>query len=66
MLTQVKELVADQTKEWSEMVSRQKGEEHELKRAHVLQQSELLKKLLEDAQVVQKKELELRHDRYSV
>ena len=60
----MKKLVAEQTKEWSDMVARQLGEEHEINKEHVLQQRELLKKLMEEAQVLQNKELELRQDKY--
>lgn len=61
---QVKELVIDQTREWSEMVARQMVEEHEMRKSHVIQQSDLLKKLMEDAQLLQIKELEVRQERY--
>ena len=63
IMLQVKDLVADQTKEWSDMVARQMTEEHELKKSHVTQQSELLKRLMEEAQVLQLKELDARQDR---
>ncbi|KAK2157222.1 hypothetical protein LSH36_195g03077 [Paralvinella palmiformis] len=59
----VKELVIDQTREWSEMVARQMVEEHEMRKSHVIQQSDLLKKLMEDAQLLQIKELEVRQER---
>ena len=60
---QVKDLVAEQTKEWSDMVARQMTEEHELRKGHVSQQSELLKTLMDVAQAGQLKELEARQDR---
>ena len=63
ILIQVRDLVEHQTKEWSEMVARQIAEEHEVKRSHVLQQAELLKTLLEAAQVTQCKDLEIKQDR---
>ncbi|BFZ07040.1 hypothetical protein BsWGS_10079 [Bradybaena similaris] len=61
--TKVKELVALQTKEWSEMVLRQMTEEHELWREHTIQQNETLAKLLEDAQREQLAELEAKQER---
>ena len=63
---QVKDLVSDQTNEWSDMVARQMSEEHELKKGHVVQQTDLLKKLLEEAQVAQIKEMEVRQDRLAI
>lgn len=59
----VRELVGDQTKEWSAMVYGLMTEEHELLKCHILQQSELLKKLLEESQNLQLKDLELRQER---
>ena len=59
----VKDLVADQTKEWSDMVSRQLGEEHEVRRDHIIQQNEMLKKLMEEAQTNQLKELEVKQEK---
>ena len=60
---QVRDLVEQQTKEWSEMNSRQIAEEHEIKRSHILQQAEVLKTLLETAQATQCKDLEIKQDR---
>jgi phosphatidylinositol phospholipase C beta len=59
----VKDLVAEQTEEWSKLVSRQLNEEHEVRKEHAVQQGELLKKLLEEAQIFQLKDLEQRQDR---
>ncbi|XP_064623819.1 1-phosphatidylinositol 4,5-bisphosphate phosphodiesterase beta-4-like isoform X4 [Lineus longissimus] len=59
----VKGLVADQTEEWSKLVSRQMQEEHDVRKEHAVQQGDLLKKLLEDAQIFQLKDLEQRQDR---
>lgn len=61
---QVKELVEQQTKEWSEMVSRQIAEEHDMRRSQVLQQAELLKGLLETAQTTQCRDLEVKQDKW--
>lgn len=60
----MKDLVAEQTREWSDMVSRQMTEEHELRKAHVQQQCEVLKSLMEQAQSAQLKELETRQDKW--
>ena len=46
------------------MVMRQMAEEHELLKTHVSQLSDLLKELMEDAQDLQLKELELRQEKY--
>lgn len=59
----MRELVGDQTKEWSAMVYGLMTEEHELLKCHILQQSELLKKLLEESQNLQLKDLEFRQER---
>ena len=45
------------------MVARQMEEEHDLRKVHVIQQTELLKKLMEEAQVLQLKELDVRQER---
>jgi len=57
--------VADQTKEWTDMVMRQMAEEHEMLKSHICQLSDLLKELMEDAQDLQLKELELRQEKYA-
>jgi len=46
------------------MVMRQMAEEHELLKTHISQLSDLLKELMEDAQDLQLKELELRQEKY--
>ena len=61
--SKVKDLVGEQTREWTEMVSKQMLEEHELKNAHIQQQRELLQQLMTDAQLCQLKELEIRHEK---
>ena len=48
------------------MVSRQMTEEHELKKEHIKQQSELLRQLMETAQNLQLKDMEARQERYAV
>ena len=57
-------MVADQTKEWTDLVMRQMADEHELLKMHITQLSDLLKELMEDAQDLQLKELELRQEKY--
>ncbi len=61
----MRDLVEEQTKEWSEMVARQMTEEHDMKKAHLLQQTEILKGLIDTVQAAQVKELEARQDRYA-
>ena len=62
-MVQVKDVVAEQTREWTDLVLRQLTEQHELVRAHVLAQAELSRQLLADMQAAQMKELEARHER---
>lgn len=50
---QIRSLVSSQTDEWSAMVRRHETEEFQLKKAHIKEQFEVLKKLLLDAQKVQ-------------
>ena len=59
----MRDVVADQTKEWTEMVMRQMADEHELLKTHISQLADLLKELMEDAQDLQLKELELRQEK---
>lgn len=59
----VHQLVVEQTKEWSDMVMRQLTEEHDIKKEHIVQQHECLRKLLVDAQAGQLKELEVKQER---
>jgi phosphatidylinositol phospholipase C beta len=61
--TRVQELVGEQTKEWSAMVSRQLLEEHRVLKAHIQQQNDLLLRLMEESRDSQIKELEGRQDR---
>ena len=60
----MRDVVADQTKEWTDLVMRQMADEHELLKMHITQLSDLLKELMEDAQDLQLKELELRQEKY--
>lgn len=59
----VKELIAEQTKEWTEMVTRHLAEVFDLRKAHFHQQMELLKQLMTEMQTAQQKDLEFRHER---
>jgi hypothetical protein len=45
------------------MGNRQLVEEHEIRKAHIAQQNDLLKKLFEDVKQEQIKELDARHER---
>uniref|UniRef100_A0A8C2HQS8 Phosphoinositide phospholipase C n=1 Tax=Cyprinus carpio TaxID=7962 RepID=A0A8C2HQS8_CYPCA len=62
---QVKDIVAQHTKEWSEMINCHSTEEQEMKDAHVTQQCELLRKLLASVQEQQTLQLKLIHERQS-
>ena len=48
------------------MVMRQMAEEHEMLKSHVSQLTELVRELMEDAQDLQLKELEMRQEKYVV
>ncbi|XP_052105279.1 1-phosphatidylinositol 4,5-bisphosphate phosphodiesterase beta-4-like isoform X2 [Mytilus californianus] len=61
--SKLSELVCDQTTEWTDMGSRQLNEEHEMRKLHIAQQNDLLKKLFDDVKQEQIKELEARHER---
>ncbi|KAA0708142.1 1-phosphatidylinositol 4,5-bisphosphate phosphodiesterase beta-4 [Triplophysa tibetana] len=61
----VKNIVAQQTKEWSEMINGHSTEEQEVKDAHVTQQCEVLKKLLASVHEQQTLQLKLIHERQS-
>uniref|UniRef100_A0A8C0LV74 Phosphoinositide phospholipase C n=1 Tax=Canis lupus dingo TaxID=286419 RepID=A0A8C0LV74_CANLU len=63
--TQVKEIVAQHTKEWSEMINTHSAEEQEIRDLHLSQQCELLRKLLISAHEQQTQQLKLSHDRES-
>lgn len=63
VVMQVKDIVAQQTKEWSEMIDSHHTEEQEMKDAHVTQQCEHLKKLLSSVQEQQTQHLKLIHER---
>lgn len=56
-------MVAQHTKEWSEMINCHSTEEQEMKDAHVTQQCELLRKLLASVQEQQTLQLKLVHER---
>lgn len=60
---QVKEIVAQHTKEWSEMINTHSAEEQEIRDLHLNQQCELLKKLLINAHEQQTQQLKFSHDR---
>lgn len=62
-LTKVRQLVQEQTKEWTALIAQNLKEEHELLKNHCAQQCESLKKLLDLAQVQQTKDVESKHAR---
>lgn len=59
----VKDITAQHTKEWSELISSHSSEEQEMKDSHVTQQCEHLKKLLATVQEQQTMQLKLIHER---
>uniref|UniRef100_A0AAY4C0F7 1-phosphatidylinositol 4,5-bisphosphate phosphodiesterase n=1 Tax=Denticeps clupeoides TaxID=299321 RepID=A0AAY4C0F7_9TELE len=65
LCSQVKEITALHTKEFSEMLNSHSTEEQELKDVHVTQQCEHLKKLLASVQEQQTLQLKLIHERQS-
>ncbi|MGH0119653.1 UNVERIFIED_CONTAM: hypothetical protein FKN15_044472 [Acipenser sinensis] len=62
---QVKEIVAQHTKEWSEMINSHSVEEQEIRDEHLVQQCEHLRKLLFSVQEQQTLQLKFIHDRQS-
>lgn len=62
----MKEIVAQHTKEWSELLNTQAAEVQDLQDAHLSQQCELLKKLLITVQEQQTQHLKLSQDRYAI
>lgn len=65
LFLQVKEIVAQHTKEWSEMINTHSAEEQEIRDLHLNQQCELLKKLLINAHEQQTQQLKFSHDRWA-
>ncbi|XP_068088624.1 1-phosphatidylinositol 4,5-bisphosphate phosphodiesterase beta-4 isoform X8 [Hyperolius riggenbachi] len=61
----VKDIVAQHTKEWSDLISTHGAEEQELRDLHLSQQCDLLKKLLITVQEQQTQQLKLSHERES-
>lgn len=60
----VRRLVVEQTKQWSEMVEKQRKHEWELMKNHLHAQEEILRKLMETSQLNQMKQLEAKHERW--
>uniref|UniRef100_A0A4W3GQS3 1-phosphatidylinositol 4,5-bisphosphate phosphodiesterase beta-4-like n=2 Tax=Callorhinchus milii TaxID=7868 RepID=A0A4W3GQS3_CALMI len=61
----MKQLVGQQTKEWSEMVNSHNAEEQELRDLHVMEQCDVLRKLLVSEHEQQTQQLKVIHDRLS-
>lgn len=59
----VRKLVAEQTKQWTEMSEKHRREEWELMKGHLQAQEEILKKLMEVSQQNQMKQLDAKHER---
>ncbi|XP_023210759.1 1-phosphatidylinositol 4,5-bisphosphate phosphodiesterase-like [Centruroides sculpturatus] len=60
---EIRELVVQQMRQWSELLEKQRKEEWELLKDHLWQQGEVLKKLMEQAQAGQMKQLEAKFER---
>ena len=54
----VKQVVVEQTRQWSDMIERHRKENWELMRTHLQAQEDVLKKLMQAQQQMQIKELE--------
>ncbi|XP_071802033.1 1-phosphatidylinositol 4,5-bisphosphate phosphodiesterase beta-4-like isoform X4 [Asterias amurensis] len=59
----VKDVVTEQSKEWSKVVTRHVAEMNSLKETHVHQQCDVLRKLIAEKQQDQRKTLEQKHER---
>lgn len=59
----IKTAIADQTKQWTEMIAKHKKEEWDLLRQHVQDSQEAMKALMLTVQAQQIKQLEERHAR---
>ena len=59
----VREIVIEQVKQWSEMIERHRRIESDLLKNHILENGDMLKKLLEISHVHQSKQLEARFER---
>ena len=59
----IKEVVMEQTEQYTEMVERHRKEDWELTKAHLMAQDEMLKKLMETSQAQQMKELDIIFER---
>merc|ERR1711972_107392 len=59
---EIQNLVIEQTREWSELLEKQRQEEWTQQREHLTQQEEILKKLIKEAQALQLKQLQAKHD----
>nr|XP_015930054.1 1-phosphatidylinositol 4,5-bisphosphate phosphodiesterase isoform X4 [Parasteatoda tepidariorum] len=60
---QIRELVVVQMKQWSSMMEKHRKEEWDLSKSHLLQQREILQRLMEMAQTSQMKQLEAKFER---
>lgn len=59
----IKNAIAEQTKQWTEMIAKHKKEEWDLLRQHVQDSQEAMKALMLTVQATQIKQLEERHAR---
>lgn len=59
----VRQLVSEQTQQWSELAERHHREEWNLLKTQLADQQDVLKRLMEAAQLAQMKQLEAKHER---
>ncbi len=59
----IKNVVVDQTKQWSDMMAKHRKEELDIMKQQLQVQQEMLKKLMEQAQAQQGKDQELAFER---
>lgn len=59
----IRKVIQEQNAQWSEMVERHKKEEWEMLKQQITDQQDILRKLMEGAQISQMKQLEAKHER---
>lgn len=59
----IRKVITDQTAQWSELIERHKKEEWELLKVQLNDQQEIIKKLMEQTQASQMKQMEAKHER---
>lgn len=59
----IRKIITDQTAQWSELIEKHKKEEWELLKVQLNDQQEIIKKLMEQTQASQMKQMEAKHER---